>query len=101
MKVEIEDLKKVKLSVDEVIVVTYNDATISQEALDSTCIALREVFPKNKILVVPNNIDIDIAKEINPKLEWIKKQRDVTSRSITELNQDWDEREYFKYTGKL
>lgn len=98
MKIEIEDLKKVKLDVDDILVVTFDPEKIYDEEMKGTVECLKEVFPKNRILFNPNTIELSVmSKEVNPKLNWIKEQRSKTSKTVSELNNEWDLKQYHAY----
>lgn len=60
MKIEIEDLKKVKLDPKDILVVSFDVDHITQDELDQTSDALHDVFPRNTLLFNPSCIELKI-----------------------------------------
>lgn len=57
MKIEVEDLKKISILPGETLVIRY-DINSNRNLIMNTIKGFREVFPNNKVIAVPSNIEI-------------------------------------------
>ena len=60
MKIEIEDLKKVKLNEGDILIVTMDMDITSNDDRDETLKILKDIFPKNEILSKPKEIELSV-----------------------------------------
>ena len=62
MKIEIEELKKVKLDKDDTLLMTFDEGNLSAEEIETSLKVLKECFPKNKVICYPSNISMEVIK---------------------------------------
>ena len=58
MKLEVEDLKKIHILPGETIVVTCDFNQIYSAVIQSFLRRFKEIFPNNKVLIIPKGIEI-------------------------------------------
>jgi hypothetical protein len=56
--IQIEDLQRVQLEKDDVLVVRINEKFLAQDKIEHARKELRAFFPNNQVLVVPAGTDI-------------------------------------------
>jgi len=58
MKLTVEDIKKIKLLPGETLVIRYNMDLITNKFIKSFKEKIKEVFPNNKFIIIPNSVEI-------------------------------------------
>lgn len=65
MEITVESLQKVKLEKGDVLIVTFDMDNITDEDMEESKKTVKNVFPKNKIIYTPKEIELSvITKEI-------------------------------------
>ena len=64
---KIEDLKKVKLNFGDVLAVTMNLDVMQDEEIAVYLEVLREIFPKNEILIISKKVELSVISKENIK----------------------------------
>lgn len=62
MDIKVEDLKKVKLNKGDVVIVTYDNDTTTDDTLKYMLELMEETFPDNKIIFKTKDIAIDVVE---------------------------------------
>lgn len=88
MKIEIEDLKKVKLNEGDVLFVTFDEETLTEEGLESTVDALKDSFPRNRLLFTPRSIGISVITKVIEPTELSPAQEKFLKDLAKELLKD-------------
>ena len=64
---KIDDLKKVKLNFGDVLAVTMNLDVMQDEEIAVYLEVLREIFPKNEILIISKKVELSVISKENIK----------------------------------
>jgi uncharacterized protein (DUF927 family) len=62
MEISVEKLQKVKLEEGEILIIHFDDDKMTEEDLMYAHMACKAVFTHNKVIFVPNHMDLSVIQ---------------------------------------